>query len=264
MPKYNNFDNNSLTQLSTILGEYLTGSMITKFFSQVGYDENSNITKRIRIYDFFLQSQQQYKCSNKILEFIQNVVNPINFVNYHSDFLKLINELNKILTFSGLIINEEGKFNTITKATTINEATAKASKFRKILYDRNIHPDILKFCRPELIQGNYFHAVFEATKSLADKIRNISGISLDGNQLVYAVFDKDKPLIAINSLRTSSEKNEQTGFKNLLLGIFSMFRNTLAHEAKIYWPITEQDAIDLLTTLSFIHRKLDNAVKIPY
>ncbi|HEY4636890.1 MAG TPA: TIGR02391 family protein, partial [Burkholderiales bacterium] len=27
-----------------------------------------------------------------------------------------------------------------------------------------MHPDVLRFCRPELVQKNYFHAVFEATK----------------------------------------------------------------------------------------------------
>lgn len=264
MPKYNKFDSNSLNQLSTILGNYLTGSQITNFFAQVDYDDNSNITKRIRVYDFFIHSQKLYNCSNKVIEFIQKVINPVNYLNDQGGFLNLINELNKILLFSGLMINEKGQFITTSKATTINEATSKANHFRKILYDRNIHSDILKFCKPEIIENNYFHAVFEATKSIADKLRNLSGLSLDGNQLVYKVFDKNKPLIAINSLVSPSQINEQNGFKNLLLGIFSMFRNTTAHEAKIYWSISEQDAIDLLTTLSFIHRKLDNAVKIPY
>lgn len=264
MSKYKPFNQSSLTQLSTIIGEHLTGSKITDFFYQVGYNESSNITKRVRINNFFLKVQQQYKCSNKVLEFIQNVVNPVNYLNNHDGFLDLINQLNKVLSFSGLMINEKGQFIITSEATTINEAISKANNLRKILYDRNIHSDILKFCKPELIEENYFHAVFEATKSIADKLRNISGIQLDGNKLVYAIFDKGKPIVAINSLTSSSEINEQNGFKNLLLGIFSMFRNTMAHEAKIYWTISEQDAIDLLTTLSFIHRKLDNSVKIPY
>ncbi|QEK11661.1 hypothetical protein FQB35_04400 [Crassaminicella thermophila] len=41
-----------------------------------------------------------------------------------------------------------------------------------------------------------------------------------------------------------------------------MFRTPLAHEAKVKWYIDKNDAIDLLTTLSFIHRKLDKVVKI--
>lgn len=264
MPSYDKLKNNSLNQLSIILGNHLTGSQITNFFNQVGYNDKSNITKQVRIYDFFMHSQNLYNCSNKVIEFIQKVIDPVNYLNDHYEFLTLINELNKVLLISGLTVNEKGQFATTPKATTINEANARANNFRKILHDRNIHTDILKFCKPELIHQNYFHAVFEATKSVFDKLRSISGLSLDGNQLVYKVFNRDKPIIAINSLTTFSEQNEQLGFKNLLLGIFSMFRNTTAHEAKIYWSISEQDAIDLLTTLSFIHRKLDNAVKIPY
>ncbi|WP_408625489.1 TIGR02391 family protein [Crassaminicella thermophila] len=48
----------------------------------------------------------------------------------------------------------------------------------------------------------------------------------------------------------------------LSYGIFNMFRTPLAHEAKVKWYIDKNDAIDLLTTLSFIHRKLDKVVKI--
>jgi hypothetical protein len=35
------------------------------------------------------------------------------------------------------------------------------------------------------------------------------------------------------------------------------FRNPTAHEPKIYWPINEQDALDLLSLISLLHRRLD-------
>lgn len=264
MSKFNNFDSNTLEQLSTIIGEYLTGSQLTRFFAQVGYDDSSTITKRIRIFNFFAYVQNNDKSPNKIIKFIQNVVSPVNHINKQNDFLNLLKDLNTILAFSGLSINEKGQFLSTHKVETISDAHKKANNLRAILFDRNIHPDVLKFCKSELISENYFHAVFEATKSVADKIRSITGLKLDGNTLIYTAFDTKHPLIAINSLQTLSEVNEHNGLKNLLLGIFGMFRNTLAHEPKINWDVSEQDAIDLLTTLSFIHRKLDSAIKVPY
>lgn len=36
-------------------------------------------------------------------------------------------------------------------------------------------------------------------------------------------------------------------------------RNPLAHEPKMEWNVSEQDALDILTTISFVHRKLDRA-----
>ncbi|EPU8175257.1 MULTISPECIES: TIGR02391 family protein [Enterobacterales] len=38
-------------------------------------------------------------------------------------------------------------------------------------------------------------------------------------------------------------------------------RNPLAHAPKTNWPMSELDALDILTLVSLIHRKLDGAHK---
>jgi hypothetical protein len=47
--------------------------------------------------------------------------------------------------------------------------------------------------------------------------------------------------------------------------IFGTFRNPPAHAARAAaeWTITEADALDLFSMLSFIHRRLDHAVIQP-
>lgn len=67
------------------------------------------------------------------------------------------------------------------------------------------------------------------------------------------------PLFAINALSTDTEKGEQRGFVNLLTGLFGTIRNPLAHNPKIEWDMSEHDALDIMSTLSLIHRKLDKA-----
>lgn len=37
--------------------------------------------------------------------------------------------------------------------------------------------------------------------------------------------------------------------------------NTTAHAPKTHWNITELDALDTLTTMSLIHRRLDNSIR---
>jgi len=110
---------------------------------------------------------------------------------------------------------------------------------------------------------NYFHAVFEATKSVAEKIRLKTGLTSDGSNLVDEAFSfkNNVPYLALNTLQTESEKSEQRGFMNLLKGLFGMFRNTTAHAPKITWRIDEQDALDILSLISLIHRRLDGAVE---
>ena len=106
--------------------------------------------------------------------------------------------------------------------------------------------------------------MLEAAKSVANKIRNLSGLTSDGAELATKAFglgSSGTPVLAINPLLTETEKGEQRGFTNLLIGLFGTFRNPTAHAEKIYWPITEQDAMDILSLVSLVHRKLDSATK---
>ncbi len=42
-----------------------------------------------------------------------------------------------------------------------------------------------------------------------------------------------------------------------------MFRNPTAHEARINWDMKKEDAEDLLSLVSLIHRRIDAAVMPP-
>lgn len=70
-------------------------------------------------------------------------------------------------------------------------------------------------------------------------------------------FSGQQPVLALGPLSTESEKSEQRGFAHLLIGLFGAVRNPLAHAPKANWPMSEQDALDILTMISLIHRKLD-------
>lgn len=159
---------------------------------------------------------------------------------------------------------ENGKLRKVLEAKTIPEAQQRADKLKAKLKDRQVHTDVLLFCKSELLQDNYFHGVFEATKSVADKIRDKSGLVNDGSDLVDKAFELGKlkrPKLAFNTLTTESEESEHKGLMNLIKGLFGMFRNTTAHAPKIKWTINEQDALDSLTLASMLHRTLDKCVQ---
>ncbi len=78
-----------------------------------------------------------------------------------------------------------------------------------------------------------------------------------------ATFQLTGPLLALNSLRTETEQSEQKGFANLLRGTFGTFRNPTAHGPKMTWVVSEEDALDLLSLVSYLHRRLDAAVVVP-
>ena len=80
--------------------------------------------------------------------------------------------------------------------------------------------------------------------------------------MVNKAFAGQQPVLALGPLTTESEKSEQKGFANLLIGLFGAVRNPLAHAPKTNWPMSEQDALDILTLVSLIHRKLEGTTKL--
>jgi uncharacterized protein (TIGR02391 family) len=259
------FDDTVLHTICNVLAdtaEGLTGSEIGQLLreSNIG-DPLPGVTKRDRLFEALNQKQKQDRCANNVIAFIHKSMSPVRYTQKPHVFENRRFELNKVLAFSGLVLGDNGKLREITTAQTLSEAQERAGRLYKQLLGRNTHSDILLFCRAELLQDNYFHAVFEATKSIADKIREKSGLSSDGGKLVDEAFGGELPLLAFNTLRTETERSEHAGFMNLLKGLFGTFRNTLAHTPKIKWNINEQDAIDILTFASFIHRKLDSCVR---
>ena len=193
-------------------------------------------------------------------------MNPVSYSNNSEYFERKRTELNRALSFSGLILGEDGKVRFTSKATTLKESEERASKLKSELLLRNVHSDVLKFCKAELLEENYFHAVLEATKSIANKIRALSGLKNDGASLATQAFSlgsNNLPMLAINTLESDTEISEQKGFINLLIGLFGTFRNPTAHAEKIYWEINEQDALDILSLASLVHRKLDITKLLP-
>ena len=46
--------------------------------------------------------------------------------------------------------------------------------------------------------------------------------------------------------------------------MFGVFRNVTAHAPKTKRPIKEEDALDLLSLASYLHRRIDGAAHTPW
>lgn len=248
-------------KISRILGDTqhgLTGSEIQHMLGLCKIqDVNPGITKWQRIYNAFVQKHNQSDSDNFVLKFIAKSLEPSRFLDRQDHFIFLTSQINKVLSFSGLEYKDDGRFHIVKSANSLSEAEMRVSKFQKAIQERQLHPTLLKYCNTELLQNNYFHAVFEAVKGIAAVIRNKTGLTTDGSELIREVFLGQEPMIKINSFTTDTEKSEQRGFGNLLIGIFGTFRNPTAHEAKIEWNLEEQDAFDILSIVSYVMRRLD-------
>lgn len=262
------FDETHLEQLCAVLadtGAGLTGSEIGSLLMQLGIeDPQPMITKRKRLFAALCNRQRRDNCGNLVGHFIHKAMDPVRYTGNRDQFDLRRSDLNQILIFCGYAVGDDGKLRHKQAARTLDEAEERADKMRNELSRRGVHADVLKFCRAELVRSNYFHAVLEATQSVADKIRIMSGLTEDGSRLVDLAFGHGvtgAPILAFNSLQTDSERNEHSGMMNLMKGMFSAYRNTTAHVPKIYANMPEIEALDLLTIASLLHRRLDTAVK---
>ena len=257
------FQRAQLQSIADALGDTadgLTGSEIAHLLATCGMDDvDPTATKRHRLHNAFALDQNRRQDRTRILGFIRHAMKPERFVQCPGRFEPMRAHLNQALAFAGLSVDAAGKLAKAEQARTLSDARRRAQELRADLITRRVHPDVLRFCEAELLADNYFHAVLEAVKSVADKIRARTGLTEDGAALVDHALGGDLPKLAINTRTTESEKSEQRGFVNLLRGMIGMFRNTTAHEARINWTITKDDAEDLFSLVSLVHRRLDAA-----
>lgn len=256
------FSEDQLEAIAGALGDTvtgLTGTEIQHLIASCKMVDPGAVTKRVRIYNAFVESQNSKQNRTHILEFIRQAMKPARYSRAPERFEPLRASLNQALSFAGLVVDQTGRLSSTTAAQTLPEAQRRARELRADLEGRGVHADVLAFCRAELLADDYFHAVQEAVKSVAEKMRRRTGLTDDGATLVDRTLGGDPPLLAINPHSTVSERSEQSGFANLVRGAFGMFRNPTAHEPRIHWAMTKADAEDLLTIVSLIHRRLDAA-----
>lgn len=162
----------------------------------------------------------------------------------------------KLISFTKLLL-EESQIDAANKIFIEAGIIAESHEFD----NRHFHKDIIENCRKLFIETNYFHAVFEAAKLYNKKVQSKSGLLKDGSQLMMDAFG-EKGVLRHNEGKSQSECDELNGIKFLSAGLMQAFRNPSAHELAKEWPIDKDDCLDILSFISYLLRKLDEASHI--
>ena len=127
----------------------------------------------------------------------------------------------------------------------------------------HIHPRLDNAVRL-IYKSEFESAAREAFVVVETVLRKKSGLDLHGFDLATKAlkFEVDKqtgevtkaPLIAINELKTESDKNEQTGIRNMLSGFFQGPRNLYQHR---HIGSGVSNSISVVLNASFFLRLLD-------
>lgn len=260
------FDASVLEAACRVLGDTsdgLTGQEIGYILADMRVEDLAvGMTKWKRIFNALVLQQNKHQVGNHLLMFINRAMAPARFVQRPEHFHRMQDGLNVALSLAGYAVDDEGRCVHTTREKTVSGAVARAKRLKTTLEARGTHPQVFTYCTAELLAENYFHAVLEAVKGVAERLRQMSGLTIDGADLVNQALSTKTPIVALNSLSTETEVSEQRGIGNLLVGLFGAIRNPTAHAPKVVWSMPEQDALDVFALVSFVHRKLDGATKV--
>lgn len=265
MTKMNNeitiepFSLSALEQFAKIIGDRYTGSEITEFFRKAGFPQfqHDGSTKWRYVFSVFEQMQTNPYGHYDISKIIQQLCDPQEYFGNPEGHGKIVNQINEILSFYNLEVNS--KNGNIFVTSTDAGLRSIESEEAKLFDSRIFHPEVKKHAKLLFIEGHYFHAVFESCKAFDKYVGEKSKMDKHGYVLMSSSLSLKGPL-KLNTQRTETERNEQEGLMHLCMGVMRAIRNPESHEPQLDWPITQEDALDILSLISFLYRRVDKTI----
>jgi uncharacterized protein (TIGR02391 family) len=120
-----------------------------------------------------------------------------------------------------------------------------------------LHPEVQTASATYVRDGHTGVAVFEAIKALEERLRTLSGTTLDGSKLVNSVLSEQSPQLVIADLNTETGRNTQNGVRMLAAGMVLALRNQGAHQKAA--QLSDAETFEQLGLVSMLMRHLDNA-----
>jgi uncharacterized protein (TIGR02391 family) len=254
------FDAAVVEGVARTIGESFTGSALTNLLHQVRLpDPGAAHTKWRRVAQAISDAQATRRSGKPLLNLLVAVAAPARWTADRRGYEDMLRSLNVTLAFAGLEVRDDGQVHRQKTAKTLDDVAHLTKRMRHELERRGGHPEVFKYCTEALLAEDCFSAVFESVKGLAERVRQMAGVQTDGSKLIQDAFEGAAPRILFNTWETASERDEQKGLASLMKGVIWAFRNPPAHAPRILWHIDTEDALDLLTTMSLLHRRLDRA-----
>lgn len=147
----------------------------------------------------------------------------------------------------------------VRRARSVTEARSEPAGGSHPFDDRNIHTRLQNISKKLFDDGHYALATFEAYKLLDKEVSAMAKLSESGVKLMMKAFSEQSPLIQLTNMASTSEKDEQEGYKFIFSGSVMAIRNPRGHEYGVRETPTE--CLDHLSLASLLLRRLESAKK---
>jgi uncharacterized protein (TIGR02391 family) len=169
---------------------------------------------------------------------------------YQKNILRCKTTILTIIDKYEVSINEE--------ETVENKKKKETPQLPIELFDAiKFHPKIIEVSRNLFKTENYPQAILEAFKAVNNYVKDKTGLTDNGTNLMNSVFNENKPILKVNELLTPSQKDEQKGFKFIFMGGQLGIRNLNAHD---YIELKDPNvALEYLGLASLLMRRIDES-----
>jgi uncharacterized protein (TIGR02391 family) len=123
----------------------------------------------------------------------------------------------------------------------------------------SLHATIRQVAERYLDRGAPEVAIFEAFKAINNRVKEMTGLDSDGQDLMTKAIGDTNPLIQFGDLTKESGRNVQAGFRFIFMGVVRGIRNPDAHEQ--FRPLNDEEAFEELSLASMLMRRLDAAIR---
>lgn len=173
------------------------------------------------------------------------------------------------------IIEALGGEDALEKYTPVIKALHEIVPEYPLLHWRHLHKTVQSKSEEYYINGDYYSAFIEATKSFINAVKDKSESSVTpDDSMMGAVFSNPNAILDVigdhkkvngGEFSQLTKDSVQRGQQQLSQGLISGGRNPLSHEEIIDLKgsdlFSEQDCLDMLSLLSHLFKRLDNSKK---
>ena len=176
----------------------------------------------------------------------------------------------EIQHYTNQILDSLGGEDALEKFSPVIKALHEIIPDYPLLHWRHLHKNLRERVRAYYQNGQYGDAASQSILIYCEIIRNLTGLTTDGTELVNGVFG-GKPFITLprlqlNDLSTDSKKNIQEGQGHLSRGVVTGFRNPITHgpmDTNVPAVFSELDCLNVLSMVSYLMTRLDKATVNP-
>lgn len=159
---------------------------------------------------------------------------------------------------------DESELSETDQSETIENLHALVPEYPQYHW-RYLNDNIKAVSKEDYEKGDYFRAAGESIKLYEKEVKGKSKVNKLGVDLMSNSFGPDLEPLKVSPNITETDKNIERGQKHMSMGVMSGFRNPAMHEPKneVYPAIySDVDCLDLLSMISYLFNKLDNARNI--